>query len=57
MRLQRVAARHGLRDLARQSRRQTPPLVDPGQLAQLALRIAAKLALLQADVGPLGVAL
>jgi hypothetical protein len=55
--LQRIAARHGLRDLARQSGRQTALLVDPRELAQLAARVAAKLALLQADVGPLGVAL
>ena len=40
-----------------QRRRQAPLLVDPGELAQLALRVAAQLALLQADVGLLGVAL
>ena len=57
MRPQRAAARQGLRHLARQRRGQAPLLVDPGELSQLAIRVAAKLALLQADVGLLGVAL
>ena len=41
----------------RQRRRQAPLLVDAGELAQLAGRVAAELARFQAHVGPLGVAL
>jgi transposase len=56
VRLERAAPRQRTRHLARQRRRQAPTLIDPGELEQLAVRVAAKLGLLQPDVGLLGVA-
>jgi hypothetical protein len=57
VRRQRAPARQRHRHLARQRRRKASPLIDPGKLAQLAVRVAEKLTLLQTDVGPLGIAL
>jgi hypothetical protein len=57
VRLEGAVGRQRLRHLAGQRRGQAALLVEPGELAQLALRVAAQLARLEADVGLLGVAL
>ena len=55
--LQGIAIGQGLRNPVRQVGLQPATLVDPGELAQLALRIAAKLLALERQIGPLGVPL
>jgi hypothetical protein len=55
--LERAVARQRGRHLGRQRRCKTSLLIDGGELAQLTGWVAKQLALLQPEIGPLGVTL